>query len=75
MMTVRAYVVLACLLGVVNRVDVMPVCNMGMMASLLMIPSFMVFSCCFMVASGVLKVLCGLAMVLGGFFGHGKTLR
>lgn len=59
--------------GVVDRMDVMPLRNVRMVPSLLMIPSFMVVGCSSMMTSGVFVVLSSFAMVLSGFFGHGKT--
>jgi hypothetical protein len=61
------------LLGMLNRVDVMPVRDVRMVASALMITRFVVIGCCSMVASGVFVMLRGLAMMLGAVCGHAKT--
>ena len=66
-------VVLAGFLGMMNRMDRMPMRDMGMMPCALVIPRFVVVGCHSMMASRVFVVLGGLAMMLGGFFGHGKT--
>jgi hypothetical protein len=58
--------------GVVDRMDVMPLRNVRMVPSLLMIPSFMVVGCRSMMTSGVIMVFRGFAMMLSGFFGPGK---
>ena len=65
-------VVLTGFFGVVDRMDVVPLRNVRMVPSLLMIPSFMVVGCSSMMTSGVIVVFRGFAMMLSGFFGHGK---
>jgi len=69
-LTVFVGVVLAGFLGMVNRVDVMPVRDVRMVASALMIAGFVLFCGCSMVVSRVFVMLRGLAMMLGGLSGH-----
>jgi hypothetical protein len=72
-LTVLVGVMLAGFLGMLNRVDVMPVRDMRMVAGALMVTGFVVIGCCSMVASGVFVMLRGLAMMLGAVCGHDKT--
>jgi hypothetical protein len=73
MLAVIVGVMLAGFFGVMHRVDLMPARDVRVMAGLVMIPTFMMVGCCAVMASGVFVVLRGLAMMLGGFSGHGRT--
>jgi len=52
-------VVLTCFLGMVDRVDVVPLGDMRVMAGALMIPSVVMFGGCSMVAGAVFVMLRG----------------
>ena len=73
-MTVFVGVVLTCFLGMVDRMDVMPMCDMRVMTGALMIPRIVMFGGCSMVAGGMLVMLRGFAMMLSALVGH-KNLR
>jgi hypothetical protein len=72
-LTVIVGVMLARFFGVVDGVDVMAACDVRVMAGLLMIPTLVVFGCCAVMASSVFVMLRGLAMMVGGLSGHGRT--
>jgi len=59
-MTVCVGVVFARLLGVMRRVDEMPVGEMCVVTGLLMVPSFVVLGRCTMMMCRVFVMLCGL---------------
>jgi hypothetical protein len=61
-------VTLAGFLGVVDRMGRMSLRDVRMMPSALVIASLVVVGCCSVMASSVIVVLRGLAMMLGGFF-------
>ncbi|HMD50328.1 MAG TPA: hypothetical protein VKG79_14560 [Bryobacteraceae bacterium] len=68
MLAVLVDVMLTGFLAMVHRMDQMPVRDMRMVPSALVIPSFVVVGCRSMMSSGVIVMLRGLAMMLGGFF-------
>ena len=73
LVTVLVGVMLAGFFGVVDRMDEMTLRDVRVMAGFVVISSFVVVGGRSMMASSVIVVLRGLAMVLGAFFRHGKT--
>jgi len=67
---VFAGVMLAGFFGVLARVVQMALCDVGMMAGLLMIPGFMMFGGSFVVLRGVFVMFRSFAVMLRGLFGH-----
>ena len=67
-------VVLTCFLGMIYRVNVMPLGDMRMMAGAFMIPALVMFGGRSMVAGGMVVMLRGFTMVLSALIGH-KNLR
>jgi hypothetical protein len=64
-------VMLAGFFGVMNRIDVMAVCDVRVMAGFLMIAGSMMLGCRPMVLGGFFVVLCGFHMVIRSRFRHG----
>jgi hypothetical protein len=75
LVTVFVGVMLAGFFGVMDRMDEMTLRNVRVMAGFVVISGVMVVGGRSMMASSVIVVLRGLAMVLGAFFGHLKNLR
>ena len=67
-LAVLVEVMLTGFLAMVHRMDQVPLRDMRMVPSALVIPSFVVVGCCSVMASSVIVVLRGLAMMLSGFF-------
>jgi hypothetical protein len=61
--------------GVVRRVFMMAVCEMRVMTSEMMIPSFVVFCRLAMMTRGVVVMFCCFAVMLDGMLGHESSLR
>jgi len=72
LLAVLVGVMLAGFLGMVDRMGLMPLRDVRMMPSALVVPSFVVVGCCSVMASSVIVVFRSLAMMLGAFFGHEK---
>jgi len=63
-------VLLTCFLGMVDRMDVMPMGDMRVMTGALVIPGIVMFGGCSMVAGGVFVMFGGFAMMLSDLVGH-----
>ena len=68
-------VMLAGLFGVMFRVGMVAMREMGMVCGFLVIAGFMVFDGGPVMPGGVFMMFCGTAMMFSGFFRHGKNLR
>ena len=63
-------VVLACLFGMVNCMNMVAMRDMSVMTSLVMVARFMMIGCGAMMFGRVLMMLGSLTMMVGSFFRH-----
>ena len=71
----RFEVMLGGFLGMVRGMQVVSVCDVGIMRRLGMAPALMVLGCFFVMPGRMLMILCGFQMMFCAFFAHKEGIR